>query len=295
MADKKQNKKKSGLGSGLESIFGENFNDVIEKINRGDNEDKFGYKTILPLNEIKPNPYQPRKQFDQAKIDELANSIQENGLLQPITVRKTTNGYQLIAGERRYRACQQLGFKEIEAIVRDFNDQQMMEFALLENIQREDINIIEEASGYEKMMQTFGYTQEQLAQRLSKSREHVANTLRLLKLPKDVQILVIEKKLSMGHVRPLITLEPQQISELANRIVEEGLSVRAVESLTNDYKNNKKVTKKTVKANPFIQDIENKLQQKFSSKVKIASHSIQIQYDNVDDLNRILEILDVIE
>ncbi len=294
MAEKKQAKKRSGLGSGLESIFGENVNEVIEKINRGDDEDKYGFKTVLNPNEIHPNPYQPRKAFDQTTIDELAQSIKENGLLQPITVRKSINGYELIAGERRLRACKQLGYKEIPAIVRDFNDNQIMEFALLENIQREDINVIEEANAYDKMMQTFSYTQEQLAEKVGKSREHIANTLRLLKLPADVQKLVEQHKLSMGHVRPLITLKASEISEIANRAVNEGLSVRAVEALANQSKGSVK-KEKTAKVDPFINDVANQLQQKFSSKVKITSNSINISFDSTDDLNRILEILGIIE
>lgn len=288
-------KKRSGLGSGLESIFGENVNEVIEKINRGDDEDKYGFKTVLNPKDIHPNPYQPRKSFDQKTIDELAQSIKENGLLQPITVRKSINGYELIAGERRLRACKQLNMTEIPAIVRDFNDNQVMEFALLENIQREDINVIEEANAYDKMMATFSYTQEQLAERVGKSREHIANTLRLLKLPSDVQQLVMQHKLSMGHVRPLITLQPSEISEIAKKAVSEGLSVRAVEALASQTKATGRKKPAQQKNDPFIDDIAKQLQSKFSSKVKITSNSINISFDDTDDLNRILEILGIIE
>lgn len=296
MAEKKTKKKTGGLGTGLDSIFGTNVSEVIEKINSGDDGDAYGYKTVLNPSEIRANPYQPRKSFDQKSIDELAQSIKENGLLQPITVRKSIGGYELIAGERRLRALKQLGLNEVPAIVRDFNDQQIMEFALLENIQREDINVIEEANAYEKMMQSLGYTQEQLAERVGKSREHIANTLRLLKLPKDVQALVENKKLSMGHVRPLITLKAPEISEIAQKAVNEGLSVRAVEALANATKTT--ATKKPTtakKTDPFVADVTKKLETKFSSKVKISNNSINILYDDVDDLNRILEILEVID
>ena len=175
----------------------------------------------------------------------------------------------------------------------DFDDGQMMEISLLENVQREDLNVIEEASGYQKLIDALGYTQEQLAKRIGKSRVHVSNTLRLLKLPKDVQKLVEENKLSMGHVKCLVTLDEKIISEIAHKAVREGLSVRQVEALASAEKTHKPT--KTKVADPYIIDLQNSLQRKFSSKVKITKNSINIFYQNTDELNRLLELLDIID
>ena len=191
-------KDEARLGKGLGAIFGDDLSNVIEEIQQGDES----RQSEIKLSEIRPNPYQPRKIFDDEKIGELAQSIKEHGVFTPVLLRKSVKGYELIAGERRVRASKKAGLKTIPAIVMEFTEEQMMEISLLENIQREDLNAIEEAQAYQRLIERLDYTQEKLAQRVGKSREHITNTLRLLKLPKSVQHLVTENKLSMGHVRP---------------------------------------------------------------------------------------------
>ncbi|NLZ76254.1 MAG: ParB/RepB/Spo0J family partition protein [Erysipelotrichia bacterium] len=291
MAKKKERKER--LGTGLAAIFGDDVISVIDEIQSSAKADEYGRRASLKLVDIRSNPYQPRKTFDQEKLEELAQSIRETGVFTPILVREATGGYELIAGERRVKASVLAGKEEIPAIIMDFTDTQMMEISLLENIQREDLNALEEASGYQKLIETLGYTQEQLAKRIGKSREHVSNTLRLLKLPKDVQKLVEEKKLSMGHVKCLITLDDKTISEIAHKAVSEGLSVRQVEALATAKKASKPA--KTKVEDPYLVDLQNSLQRKFSSKVKITKNSINIFYQDKDELNRLLELLDVID
>ncbi len=295
MAEKRKNKK-SQLGTGLEEIFGGNVTELLDDIQNNAKVDD-GKRVNLNVNEIRTNPYQPRKDFDQEKLEELAQSIKEQGVFTPILVRKSTVGYELISGERRLRASQMIGNTTIPALIMDINEDQMMEIALLENIQREDLNVIEEANGYKKLMESLNYTQDQLAKRVGKSREHVANTLRLLRLPQEVQDYVAEGKLTMGQVRPLITLESSDdIISLANRIYKEGLSAREIEKLVKNIKNN--VQPKTKE--PFVPDnytlaAQKNLQDKFGTKVRISQNSINISYGDVDDLNRILELLGIEE
>lgn len=290
----KKTKSNERLGSGLAAIFGEDVTSVLDEIQSGSKGDEYGTKTVLNVHDIRSNPYQPRKTFDENALNELAQSIKENGVFTPILVRKSVGGYQLIAGERRLKASIIAEKQEIPAIIMDFDDKQMMEISLLENIQREDLNIIEEANGYNMLIQNLGYTQEQLAERLGKSRTYVTNVLRLLKLPQDVLKLVEENKLTMGHVKPLITLPKEKISEIANKAVKEGLSVRQVELLASEKKDNK-IKKEAKATDPYIKDIQQTLTSKFSTKVKVTDNSINISYHNADELNRILEILDVIE
>lgn len=290
----KKTKSNERLGSGLAAIFGEDVTSVLDEIQSGSKGDEYGTKTVLNVHDIRSNPYQPRKTFDEEALNELAQSIKENGVFTPILVRKSVGGYQLIAGERRLKASIIAEKQEIPAIVMDFDDKQMMEISLLENIQREDLNIIEEANGYNMLIQNLGYTQEQLAQRLGKSRTYVTNVLRLLKLPQDVLKLVEENKLTMGHVKPLITLPEEKISQITTKAVKEGLSVRQVEILASEKKD-KKIKKEAKTTDPYIKDIQQTLASKFSTKVKVTDNSINISYHNADELNRILEILDVIE
>jgi ParB family chromosome partitioning protein len=284
--------KKNRLGKGLGAIFGDDVSEVLEEIQRGSSDVFVGDKTKIAISEIVNNPYQPRKQFDETKIQELAASILEHGVVTPILVRKSTIGFELIAGERRLRASKLVGFDKIDAIVVDFNDDQMMEVSLIENIQREDLNIMEEAEAYQKMMTRFDYTQESLAKKVGKSREHIANTLRLNKLPKEVAKLVSDNQLSMGHVRPLIPLmETHDIVSIARKIVKEGLSVRAVEKLVSRKETKPKIKKDLSKFEYVTELFEKKTQ----TKVVIDDHKIQIHYHGDDDLNRILEVLDLIE
>ena len=199
------------LGKGLNSIFGQDVSKVLEDIQNGDVKTEKQEQTKINIDQIRPNPYQPRKVFDDTALQELSQSIKQHGVFTPILVKKSIQGYDLIAGERRLRASKLAGMSDIPAIIVDLNDQEMMEIALLENIQRENLNGIEEAKAYEQLIQRLNYTQEQLANRVGKSREHITNTLRLLKLPEDVQEYVVQKKLSMGHVRALIGLKDENM------------------------------------------------------------------------------------
>lgn len=290
-------KKDSGtrLGKGLSAIFGEDVNDVLEDIQQGKLEIHKDSKFEVAVNEVRPNPYQPRKNFDDDKIHELADSIKLHGVFTPILVKKAVKGYELITGERRLRASKIAGLKTIPAILMEFDDQQMMEIALLENIQREDLNAIEEAQGYEKLIKKLGYTQEELAKRIGKSREHVTNMIRLLKLPKIVQEYVIYKELSMGHVRALLGLkDAAQIEEVAKRAIQQHLSVRAVETLVKNMNEPKpEVEKKARDIN--LDHVQDRLQSRFQTKVRIDEKQITIKYSGNDDLNRLLEMLGGIE
>ena len=238
------NKNNARLGKGLSSIFGQDVSKVLDDIQNGDMEVERQEQSKIPVDEIRPNPYQPRKVFDDEALKELSSSIKQHGVFTPILVKKSIQGYDLIAGERRLRASKLAGLQDIPAIIVDFDDQEMMEIALLENIQREDLNVIEEAKAYEKLIQRLGYTQEQLAHRVGKSREHITNLLRLLKLPEDVQEYVVSKQLSMGHVRALLGLKTEaSMRKVAKQAIDQGLSVRKVEQIVKDTNNKKPVEK----------------------------------------------------
>lgn len=283
------------LGKGLNSIFGQDVSKVLEDIQNGDVKTEKQEQTKINIDQIRPNPYQPRKVFNDTALQELSQSIKQHGVFTPILVKKSIQGYDLIAGERRLRASKLAGMSDIPAIIVDLNDQEMMEIALLENIQRENLNGIEEAKAYEQLIQRLNYTQEQLANRVGKSREHITNTLRLLKLPEDVQEYVVQKKLSMGHVRALIGLKDENmIRKIAKQAIDQGLSVRKIEQLVKDLQH-KKEPEKQVEENIFIKEAKNKLEEYFQTSVKVSEHSISIHYENEEDMNRILELLNLIE
>ena len=288
MAKKENNAR---LGKGLSAIFGEDVSNVLEDIQKGKSEVHEDSKFEVDVKDVKPNPYQPRKHFDDDKIQELADSIKLHGVFTPILVKKAVKGYELITGERRLRASKLAGLKRIPAILMDFDDQQMMEIALLENIQREDLNAIEEAQGYEKLIKKLGYKQEELAHRIGKSREHVANMLRLLKLPASVQQHVVNNELSMGHVRALLSLkDPKLMEEVAQKAIQLHLSVRAVETLVKNMNEPKpEPVKKERDVN--LDQVEKRLQSRFGTKVKIDEKQIVIKYHGNDDLNRVLEMI----
>lgn len=291
MAKKNQSRLGTGLGNtqGLDAIFGDNLTDLIEDIQHGKVE-AGSQKTEIKISEIKPNPYQPRKQFDEKALQELADSIAIHGVFTPVLVKKAVKGYELVAGERRLRASKLANKETIPAIVVDFDDEAMMEIALLENVQREDLNAIEEALGYQKIIDKLGMTQEQLAKRIGKSREHVTNMLRLLKLPECIQKMVLDGQLSMGHVRALLGVNNEEdMILLAKKAIKEKLSVRKVEALVKEMNTPKK--KKDIQDDPAIESLSIRLQDKFQTKVKIDQKQIVISYHGVDDLNRILEIL----
>lgn len=284
-------KSEARLGKGLAAIFGEDVNDVLEDIQQGKSDTHVSGRFEVSIGDVRPNPYQPRKTFDEGRLRELADSIRQHGVFTPILVKRSLGGYELIAGERRLRACRLAGIKKIPAIEMEFDDQQMMEIALLENIQREDLNAIEEAKAYEKLIQKVGYTQEELARRIGKSREHVANMMRLLKLPARLQQHVTAHELSMGHVRALLSLEDEALmEEVAQKAIREQMSVRAVEKLVKGMVQPK--PKKKEKARDIhMEAVEHRLQERFQTTVKVANGQIVIRYDGDDDLNRILEMI----
>ena len=224
----------------------------------------------------------------------MSESIQQHGVFTPILVKKSISGYELVTGERRLRASKMAGLETIPAILVDFDDQQMMEIALLENVQREDLNIIEEAKAYDQLIKRLNYTQEQLAHRIGKSREHITNTLRLLKLPEDVQNYVVAKQLSMGHVRALLGLKDEDtMRKVARQAIAQGMSVRKVEQLVKSI-NGKKV-EKPKEPSLFVKEAKKQLEEYFQTSVSISSHSVSIHYEDEDDLNRLLDKLGLIE
>lgn len=286
------NKDSSRLGRGLDSLFGQqNVTDILEDIENGKDQRS---QLMIPVSEIRPNPYQPRKIFNKEALEELSLSIQQHGVFTPILVKKSISGYELITGERRWRASKMANLEEIPAIVVDFDDQQMMEVALLENVQREDLNVIEEAKAYEQLIQRLNYTQEQLAHRIGKSREHITNTLRLLRLPEEVQEKVTSKQLSMGHARALLGLKDEELmKKIAKQTIQQGLSVRKVEQLVKAQSQKKEEPKQ--EESVFVKDAKRKLEEYFQTSVHIGTHNISVHYENEEDLNRILELLNLVE
>ncbi len=290
-------KDRGGLGGrGIGNIFGKDVTAFLDDI-QNNARDVPGRKEIeIPIGTIRPNPYQPRKEFDQKALEELAASIQTHGIFTPLLVRKSSiSGYELIAGERRLRAAKIAGLATVPAISVDFTDDQMMEISLLENIQREDLNPIEEAAAYESLVKRLGYTQEMLAQRVGKSREYCANMLRLLKLPQNVQKLVTEKKLTMGHVRPLLSLgDEDEMYDAARAVLDRKMSVREVENYVRELNGGGRKKNKKQK-DAMITDLENRLSSKLATRVVVSGKTISFHYTDTDDLNRILEILGCLE
>ncbi|MCA1032299.1 ParB/RepB/Spo0J family partition protein [Bacillus timonensis] len=276
-----------GLGKGINALFSNmevGKEEVVQEVK---------------IKDIRPNPYQPRKTFEPGAIAELKDSILTHGILQPIIVRKSIKGFEILAGERRYRAAKEAKFTSVPVVVRELSEQQMMELALLENLQREDLNPIEEAFAYQSLLDHLKLTQEQLAQRLGKSRPHIANHLRLLTLPKEIQQLISDDKLSMGHGRALLGLKKKEkMKEVVNQVLKEKLNVRQLESLVT--KINENVSRETLKPkkekNLFIREQESLLREKFGTSVTIKQNKkkgkIEIEFFSNDDLERILELLD---
>jgi len=286
--------RRRALGRGLEELFN-NEPIAYEKIEEKVIEDAKKEEIVeIPLKELRSNPYQPRKNFDEDALKELSESIKEHGVFQPIIAKKSIKGYEIIAGERRVKASIMAGLEKIPAIIRDFSDQDMMEIALLENLQRENLNALEEAMAYKKLLDELSLTQDALAKRLGKSRSHITNMLGILSLPEEVKDKIVEGKISMGHARVLSKIEDvEEIKSLANKIVKEGLSVREIENIVQD--NNKYVKKnmqtRTRTTNSEYKIVEESLTEKFGSKTKIKNNKIEISFVNDNDLNRILEII----
>jgi len=276
-----------GLGRGINAFFPDLDVREEEKIQE------------IALTELRPNPYQPRKNFQKEAIQELAASIKEHGILQPLIVRKSIKRYEIVAGERRYRAAKEACLEKVPAVVRELNEQQMMEFALLENLQREDLNPMEEALAYQMLMDELNVTQEQLARRLGKSRPYIANYVRLLTLPSFVQEMIANGSLSMAHGRTLLTIkDEEQLKSLLKRIEKEGLNVRQLEQIVQQIHQRVSRETKTVKRerNIFFEERETLLREKFGTGIKIKETKkekgkIEIEFFDKEDLNRILELL----
>lgn len=289
--------KKRALGRGLEQLFNtDNLN--MSQIEQQIYEETPNEEIVeLDINDLRPNPYQPRQVFNEEALQELASSIKEHGVFQPIIVKKSIKGYDIIAGERRYRASKLAGKKTIPAIIRQFTDEQMMEIALLENLQREDLNAMEEAKAYQSLIDHLHITQEEVSKRVGKSRSHITNMLGLLRLPKEVQTMINDKKLTMGHARVLSKLEnEQQIIQMAEDIVKNKKSVREAETLAQDKDVEHKV--KMNRRKPTSSEyryVEELLRDKLDTRVRIKEKKIEINFTNKADLNRILEILQVKE
>ena len=286
--------KKKALGRGLEQLFNSENLDV-ESIERQIYDSASSEEIIeVRLDELRANPYQPRKVFDEDALRDLSESIKEHGVFQPIIIKKSIKGYEIIAGERRVRASKLAGKETIPAIVRAFTDEQMMEIALLENLQRENLSSIEEAHAYELMLNNLGITQEELSKKVGKSRSHITNILGLLRLPNEVQDMVANNDISMGHARALSKLsDDNQIMEMAKQIVDQKLPVRDVEALTSGTNVEKKVKIKRQTNDNEYKYVEDILREKLDSKVRIRDHKIEISFNNTADLNRILEIINI--
>lgn len=283
---------KKGLGSGLSHLIEQN-------MSANNQREVFD----VSVSKIKPNPYQPRKTFDQKALEELSESIKENGLFQPILLRETLVGYEIISGERRYRASKLAGLKTIPAIIYDYTDQQMMEVALVENIQREDLSIVEEARSYQSLIDNLGYTQEQLANKVGKSRSHVANIIRLLKLDDDILESVDKGLLSMGHVKVLITIDDKKRQhQIVDQIISQNLNVRQTEELASSAKGKSTIKVKQRRTNETVKSARNKrietiVREKLGVQVIVTGEnkgSIEFKYNSPDELENLLEQLNLV-
>lgn len=289
-----------GLGKGLDALIPNITADTKEKNGANGKAAEKEPETIVKITKIEPNREQPRKNFDEEALQELADSIKQFGLLQPILVQDRNTYYEIIAGERRWRAAKLAGLKEVPVIIRNYTDQEIVEISLIENIQREDLNPIEEAQAFKRLLTEFNLKQEEVAERVSKSRTAVTNSMRLLKLCDEVQQMIIDDTISTGHARALITIEdPEQQYTIAKKISDEKLSVRDVEKLVKNLNKPEKAKKETVEDKSLdiiYQDVEEKLKRALGTKVAISSKEngagkIEIEFYTHDDLDRIMDLL----
>ena len=296
--------KRSGLGKGLDSLIPDKA--VNKSATTGKKEEKSEKKVnesgeqLIPINQVEPNREQPRKEFDEDALLELADSIKQYGILQPLIVQKRKDYYEIIAGERRWRAAKKAGLKEVPVIIREYTDQQVVEISLIENIQRENLNPIEEAMAFKKLLEEFNLKQDEVAERVSKSRTAVTNSMRLLKLSEKVQQMIVDEMITTGHARALLALDDEEQQYiLANKIFDEKLSVRETEKLVKALKNPKRedTTKEVEDKNRFIYaDIEDKMKSVIGTKVNIhqkksGKGKIEIEYYSQDELERIFELI----
>lgn len=274
---------KRGLGKGLGALI-----PTEEKSGKNVQE--------IDVKNIKANEKQPRKTFCQESIEELAQSMKEHGVLQPLILRKIRDGYEIVAGERRWKAAVKAGINKIPAVIKNLTDAQAMEIALIENLQREDLNPLEEAFAYKKLLDEFKMTQEELSSRVGKSRSQIANTVRLLNLDEAILKMILENKLTAGHGRALLSVEDKKDRiQIANKIIENDLSVRQVEKLTKNKKVEQQNTKKTREINPVFVEVTDQLQKALGTKVRLKGSEkrgkIELEYYSTDELERLLEIL----
>lgn len=284
--------KKFGLGKGLGALIPE------ENLEQQSSNNENGIN-LISINLIKPTVDQPRKSFDEEKIIQLSESIKEHGIIQPIILKREGKTYNIVAGERRWRAAKIAGIKEIPSIIMDLSDKEILEVSLIENIQRQDLNPIEEAIAYRKLLEDFNLTQEQLSSRIGKSRTAIANCLRLLNLDKRVQEYLIDGVITEGHGRAILSIEDKNLQyKLAQNVIDEGLSVRETEKLIKSFINEKKkLEPQEKKINPYYIDIKDKLESLFGTKVLLMDKKnkgrIEIEYYSQEDLQRILDILKI--
>lgn len=279
---------KKGLGGGVDALFSE--------IDLDDSENQV---LELKISEVEPNKNQPRKYFDEEKLEVLAASIKEHGIVQPIIVTKiTSNRYQIVAGERRWRAAQLAGLDKVKAIVADYSKQTVAEVALIENLQREDLNPIEEANGYQTLMTQYKLTQEKISERIGKSRSAIANSLRLLSLSSEIQAYLISGELTSGHARAILSLPTEELqNKLAMKIISEGMNVRQAEKWVKDVQSDEKPVKEKTAVQLEIENIQSKIADSLGTKVKISHGAkkgkIEIEYYGNDDLERLIKIFGV--
>lgn len=289
-----ENNKRKALGRGLEQLFSNESlytNPLEEKIVESTPKEDI---VEVKVSELRSNPYQPRQTFDQEKLVELANSIKEYGVIEPIIVTKSIKGYEIVAGERRKKACELIGKETIPAIIKDFTDNEMMEIALLENIQRENLTAIEEAEAYANLIKTLNITQEELAGKIGKSRVYVTNILGLLRLPEGVKNDILHGLISMGHAKVLSKLEDKElVTSLSERIKNEHLSVRELEAITStdEYKRTNSIVK--IKSPNQYGYVEDAMTDKIGNRVRIKNNKIVIPFNSEKDLERILEIINI--
>ncbi len=284
--------RKTGLGKGLDLLIP---NIEIEENNKEANNTNG--PILLKINDIEPNRNQPRKKFNEDALLELSESIKQFGVIQPLVVQKREDYYEIIAGERRWRASKLAGVKEVPVIIKDYSEQEIVEIALIENIQREDLNPVEEAQAYKRLIEEYSLKQDEVAERVSKSRTAITNSMRLLKLSEDVQQMLIEEMISSGHARALLSIEDkEQQYQLALKIMDEKLSVREIEKLVKQINNPKPEKVKPVLENAFVyEDIENKIKEITGTKVKVnhkpnGKGKIEIEYYSDNELERLLEL-----
>ena len=286
--------KKKALGKGLEELFSSevlDFDTFESNIMENTSSDEV---REIPVNEVRPNPYQPRKTFNEDALNELAESIKNYGVFQPIIVKKSIKGYDLIAGERRLRASRIAGIEKIPAIVKEFTDEQMREISLLENIQRENLTAIELAWAYKGIIDNLDITQEDLAKKIGKSRSHITNTLGLLNLPEEVQKKILDGEISMGPARVLSKMDnEEEVTTLADKVIKNNISVHDLEEISKkeEIKKRMPITRRKIDTDYF--HIENELRDILGTKVKVDNKKVCIYFENVNDLNRILDIMNI--